>query len=187
MKNYILICSFILLTSCGVGQSLSEHCGKDIEMGCNAVFGYTDKDQNEELDEIKQKNKEQDERLTALENQTNLLIDDINNLTDGDEDNEDLINALQNTVNSNVIQIASLQTSLTALDSALSKTIIGVIDPCGNSSGYDEIILKTKDNKYIGYFEQGSKRFLTVLDNGSYVTTDGSNCNFTVTNTGVNF
>jgi hypothetical protein len=63
-------------------------------------------------------------------------------------------------------------------------TVMAVYDPCGDSPGFDEILLKLADGTVLAYFESGSNRFLTVLRPGTYRTTDGSNCTFTLLNDG---
>lgn len=57
-----------------------------------------------------------------------------------------------------------------------------IIDPCGDGSGYDEVVLKLTDGSFLAYFEQGSKRFLSIIPNGSYQTTDQQACSFTILN-----
>jgi hypothetical protein len=59
-----------------------------------------------------------------------------------------------------------------------------VYDPCGDSPDFDEILLKLADGTVLAYFESGSNRFLTTLRPGTYRTTDGSNCVFTLNNDG---
>ena len=62
--------------------------------------------------------------------------------------------------------------------------IIEIIDPCGKQTTYDEVLLRTSSGLLLAYFENGGKRFLTEIRPGRYVTTDGTNCLFTVTNDG---
>lgn len=57
--------------------------------------------------------------------------------------------------------------------------ILETIDPCGNGTGFDEILIKT-DIGYISYFEDGNKRFLAKLDAGNYRTTDQQACRFSI-------
>jgi hypothetical protein len=57
--------------------------------------------------------------------------------------------------------------------------VLETIDPCGNGTGFDEVIIKTSSG-FIAYFEDGSKRFLAKLDVGSYRTTDQQACRFSV-------
>ncbi len=63
--------------------------------------------------------------------------------------------------------------------------IVSTVDPCGPHNGFDEILLKMNDGRYVAYFEHGSKRrFLTILDPatqaGKYRTTDKQACQFTL-------
>lgn len=62
------------------------------------------------------------------------------------------------------------------------SAILEIIDPCGDSPGeFDEIMFRLSSGELVAYFEQGSKRFLTVLNPGNYRTTDKQSCRFTVT------
>lgn len=63
---------------------------------------------------------------------------------------------------------------------------IEIIDPCGNAAGiYDEVILELSEGIFIASFSDNSSgkntRFSVLVD-GNYVTTDGSNCHFSVSN-----
>lgn len=189
MKNLLIIATIgILSTSCGVVEKLDKNCGSDIEMGCNFVFGTKSKDQDNKIKdlenkdiEIEKKNQEQDNRLDYLQNQNNNLINSMNSLSyDIDENSTEinsiniLLESIENKVNANILEIASF-----------GNVINKMIDPCGNSIGYDEIILKTKDGQYLAYFENGSRRFLTKLEYGNYMTTDGTNCSFSLDANGI--
>lgn len=59
-------------------------------------------------------------------------------------------------------------------------TITEIIDPCGDQSGFDEVILRTANEELLAHFASGSLQYLTLLPPGSYVTTDGHSCYFTV-------
>lgn len=58
--------------------------------------------------------------------------------------------------------------------------VVSVIDPCGTSSGFNEILLKLANGQIIAHYSQGNKEFLSFIGPGSYVTTDFSPCYFTV-------
>lgn len=59
--------------------------------------------------------------------------------------------------------------------------ITSIIDPCGDMPGqFDEILIRLADNSLIAYFEDGGRRFLSLLPPGNYVTTDRQACRFTV-------
>lgn len=64
--------------------------------------------------------------------------------------------------------------------------IVELIDPCGDAPGiYDEVLLQLQSGAIIASFSQNSSGLntrLSVIPNGTYQTTDGSNCIFTVLN-----
>jgi len=227
MKLLISLMLLTLLTGCGIAESLRDECGSDIEMGCNAVFGYKDKD-------LEEKNKEQDnrlklleERVTELENQVDsnynilvninndlqLLRSDVDLLNDVDGDLQQQIDNLitqlnnqQSTFNNSLVNLTNLviqaQQDILLINNELdnldirvtninvnvntpngitNNTVVDIIDPCGNFfNGMDEIILKTKGNEYLAYYEVNGHRFLSKLQNGTYTTTDGTGCTFTI-------
>jgi hypothetical protein len=86
-------------------------------------------------------------------------------------------------------RISDLEDDTTSLLSTMLElrgySITKIIDPCGDSVGFDEVILKTGSGKLIAYFENGASRYLSVIPTGSYRTTDGTNCRFEVTSSGV--
>lgn len=59
-------------------------------------------------------------------------------------------------------------------------SIIEVINPCNDSPGYDEVILRLASGQLVVYFEQSNNRFLTELSPGIYQTTDSQRCVFIV-------
>lgn len=63
-----------------------------------------------------------------------------------------------------------------------------IIDPCGDAAGiYDEVILKMASGRLLASFSDnanGNNTRLSELVPGSYITTDGSNCYFTVASNG---
>jgi hypothetical protein len=71
---------------------------------------------------------------------------------------------------------------LNAVVSAYS--IDSVIDPCGDAAGIvDEVLLKLHNGQLLVSFSDntaGDNTRFAILNAGSYRTTDGSNCNFTV-------
>lgn len=61
-------------------------------------------------------------------------------------------------------------------------TVVGLIDPCGDSPGYDEILLRLANGQLMAHYAGGGNlQFLTVIGPGSYSTTDSQACAFTVT------
>lgn len=67
-------------------------------------------------------------------------------------------------------------------------TVTSIIDPCGDAAGVvDEVLLKLANGQVLVSFSassSGNNTRLAVLPPGNYVTTDGSNCHFTLTNDG---
>lgn len=63
-----------------------------------------------------------------------------------------------------------------------SFSIVNSVDPCGDDPNhFDEILLVTAGGDYVAYFEDGGKRFLTILECGKmYRTTDKQACNFKI-------
>ncbi len=87
------------------------------------------------------------------------------------EENQELIEDL----------VAQNQARLLALES--NQNIVEIVDPCGNNVGYfDEVLLKLQDGTYVAYFESNGDRFLTILEDGFYRTTDNQNCRFEIRN-----
>ncbi len=62
--------------------------------------------------------------------------------------------------------------------------VLEVIDPCGDAPGiYDEVILRLANGQLLTSFSEnanGKNTRFSILTPGSYVTTDGSDCSFTV-------
>lgn len=63
-------------------------------------------------------------------------------------------------------------------------TIVDLIDPCGQEADFDEVLLKLYNGQYLVHFSHGGKQFLSTIGTGSYVTTDGTNCHFTINQDG---
>jgi hypothetical protein len=156
MKYLIML---IMLTGCGITEQMNRHCnGSDLELACETFFGNNDKEQDIRLDELEQVVSELASKLDAS----------ILELQQADSANQSTI---QSKVNSLTTQLAVLQTN---------NTVTELIDPCGDGAGYDEVLLRTSKGDIVAYFESGSARRLSVLKPGSYATTDGTGCAFTV-------
>lgn len=63
-------------------------------------------------------------------------------------------------------------------------SIVEMKDPCGDQSGFDEVLLRTASGAWIAHFSSGQNQFLTVLTPGNYQTTDGTRCRFTLNSSG---
>ena len=192
----ILILLPIILTGCGVAETISKQCkGSDIEMGCNTVFGYTD---NEQDNDIKKKIRALESanfsNLLAISNITiniatleaNIEVIEANNanlnidLTDLRDSIASYINQLAilaNTVHTNTANIVSLQSN---------HNITKIIDPCGTvSNRYNEVFFRLSSGKIVSSFSDAASGLNTrfaELKPGTYSTTDGTSCIFTVNN-----
>jgi hypothetical protein len=63
----------------------------------------------------------------------------------------------------------------------VGNSIIEIINPCGDSGGaFDELLFRLDNDKIYAVYYDGTHGFLTEIVDGSYVTTDGKNCYFTV-------
>jgi hypothetical protein len=62
----------------------------------------------------------------------------------------------------------------------------GTIDPCGpqTANGLDEVLLEFNDSSIYAVYASGGRIHLTKLTPGTYVTTDGTNCVFTIDENG---
>lgn len=60
--------------------------------------------------------------------------------------------------------------------------VVEVIDPCGDESGFDEVLLRLANNQLLAHYSDVNKQFLVLIGPGSYRTTDGHNCLFIVSN-----
>lgn len=76
------------------------------------------------------------------------------------------------------------QQGIPGLDADITYSVVEIVDPCGDTDGiYDEVILKLGNGKYLSSFSDNATGLNTrfgILTPGSYVTTDGSNCLFTI-------
>lgn len=60
-------------------------------------------------------------------------------------------------------------------------SVTEMYNPCGDNSGYDEVLLHLANGEWVAHYAGGGNvQFLTVLTPGSYVTTDQSPCYFTL-------
>jgi hypothetical protein len=62
----------------------------------------------------------------------------------------------------------------------LESSVVTLVFPCGEGNS-EEILLSTSEG-LVAYFEKGTKRYLSVLSDGAYKTTDGFKCNFKIVN-----
>lgn len=121
-----------------------------------------------------------EERVTDLENRMGEVESNLNNLYSSIDDLEVNQDILEQSIALNATNLATLTSQV---NGDTSIKVSRMIDPCGdNPNQFDEYILEMSNGDLLGYFEQGSKRFLTVLPDGNYRTTDKQACNFSVIN-----
>jgi hypothetical protein len=176
MKNIFIVFFMLSLVSCG--NNVRKMIGADYD----------------------EKIKKQDVRIKKLEEQVASIKDSISKnkeemITLSSEliELEDMVfqghTAFETAIKDIRLEILELETQtanlLLQLSALEGKTITEIIDPCGNSAGFDEVLLKTGDGKVLAYFESGSNRFLGLLSAGNYRTTDGTKCNFAVSSSGM--
>lgn len=160
MLRIILVILLGNTVACGV---IKEAC-YPTDLHCEVLFGRHDDTPNENRAEI--------ERLLT---QVNSLLGIISDLSAQAVANESQITVLE-------AMLYDVQADLTEIE--LRSHVTEFIDPCGNGPGFDEIILKMSTGELVAYFESGGTRFLTILTQGSYQTTDSQKCDFVVTSTG---
>lgn len=61
-------------------------------------------------------------------------------------------------------------------------TVVALVYPCGNGPGFEEVLLRMSDGTLLAHYSHGSRQFLAVVTPGTYTTTDGTGCVFTVHN-----
>lgn len=156
MKALITLLALITLASCGKVEPVSDLFSPN-----------NDHPTKSEYDDLSNRVTELEKRLDDMYNNLSSLSTNIDNM----EVDQDI---LQQAIAINTANIATLESNL---------SVTQIIDPCGDNAGqFDEVLLVMSNGDIIGYFEQGSKRFLSVLPNGNYRTTDTQACNFTVNN-----
>lgn len=188
----------MFLSGCAVVENISENCNGD-EL-CMILFGSNPAEQERIADDVELLKK----RMAAVESKTSYLTwligntetnlrnelgdiaDDVSDLNDRIDD---VIGIINTTINEKT-DWTKLNTFLdTQLDDIVSSvatlnsynTVTQIISPCGLTTGWYEVVLKTSKGDYLAYFEQAGNRFLVKLEKGKdYSTTDGRGCNFRV-------
>jgi hypothetical protein len=61
--------------------------------------------------------------------------------------------------------------------------VVDIIDPCADSP-LDEVLLKFANGKILAHFASGTNQHFTLLNPGNYITTDGTQCRFSITESG---
>ena len=192
-----LVTFLMLLTiSCSYRQSIRVGCHLDSSgQACDNLFGKDDRDVEaknkraleslqSQIDELVAANEILQESLAGL----GVTLTTLQTIIAGSVTMEQY-DALQVQINSLNASIDNLQeqsnvNTVRLVELESQDTVVQYYDPCGDGPGYDEILMTTKSGKLVAYFESGSKRFLTILGPGSYITTDQSACFFTIDSSG---
>lgn len=197
--KYVYVLAFLIgLTGCGAVEGLGNGCngGDEFEEACLTIFGgRNDREQDTEIDSLKKK-------ISQLESSVVSIRQDIATqgvdlyalelaLADAKTNNQAAVAALQNEIDLAEANMVSLQDSLssTILSVAVLQgynNIVAVVDPCGQQGSVaNEVLLKLSNGKLLASFSDtasGLNTRFAVLGNGTFRTTDGTSCNFTVTN-----
>lgn len=182
-KILVLVIAMTGLTGCGVAEHLND-CGGDLKELCyNAFGGRQNQSQSDAQSQAERDIVDLRNRVQALESQLNVTITQItvlsNSVTNNNTATLNMIQALQAQASTTLVQLAVLQGY---------KSIVSIKDPCGaQNNSWNEVFLKLSDGSYVASFSDnanGLNTRFTLLKDGSYVTTDGTNCHFTVTGNG---
>lgn len=192
--KYIILAAF-LITGCGKHDPFPYNIAKGIGAEETADIDKAKKDLSDlekrvsaleqSLDSVIN---EMEGNETALQMQLSQLESDLRQaMADGDSAlQEDINSQITNVTNASQAADATLQAQLNGLLARLvaiesEERVTEIVDPCPSvSASFREVIIKTSSGKYFAYFENGGKRFLTVLSPGNYRTTDSRSCNFTI-------
>lgn len=158
----------LIITSCGVGQ---KSCPDGIKMGCNALFGEKVEDGKDGVDGVDGK-----DGVDGIDGK-----DGVDGVDGKDCTVVETLKGADITCGSSTVSIDD------GVDSVSSPyDITDILNPCGNAANiHDEVLIKTYNGDYIAYFEDGSNRYLSVLDeNVQYRTTDKQKCYFKILSDG---
>jgi len=164
---FFLMLIVAFTTGCAIPEHMQRQCGGDLKVACQKIFGENnDERQDAEIDQLEKEQLELKQNLAALE-QIFASAAASTNASDAQ-----IVASFQFQINQLAMRTAYLETH---------QPITQLIDPCGDQPGiYDEVIMRLSDGRYVAYFENGGARRLSVLVPGSYSTTDGGACVFTV-------
>lgn len=107
-------------------------------------------------------------------------------------DMQAMIDASSQDVSDLNVELSKLEQEMQALDARLLEIeknvqVLEIIDPCGDAPNIvDEVIFKVAQLGEIKYFasfsdnSNGKNTRLSLIDSGAYITTDGSNCKFSI-------
>lgn len=129
--------------------------------------------------------------LTAIQLSLASVIVDVNDLPGQLATLQAQIDDLVATVNGLSVAQVGAQTDINSLSISIATlqgyhNIVSLVDPCGDAAGkVDEVLLRLSDGSLLASFSDSAAGLNTrfaVIGNGSYSTTDGTGCSFTVNN-----
>lgn len=203
MKNILYVGLYLTIalyfTACGVPKQMAKDCGGDLAQGCKTLFGEPEQDNDDlvrDITDIKSRLSQLEATVNGNSASIELLEFNLSNTVSqltalqlAQSTDHAAITVLQGQMSTVQAQILLLQTQTNSVQAQVTAveaqdSVIDYLDCGGDALGYDEIVLRTKSGKLVAYFESGGSRFLSVLVPGSYATTDGSACSFSVNNLG---
>jgi hypothetical protein len=197
MKNLLLIPCVILMTACEERKEIANI----VE---SMVKGYTREIPSAILKPIlglnktEKKIKELDQNVNDLEERQELfnqllgLMEQRIIIIEGElSDQREVLTLLEKMMNSVKLDLVKVNTdnkgvkdTLNNIQAVLDDLIanpITIIDPCGkNSKGFDELLIVLTNGDILVSFTDSKGTFLTLLKDGTYQTTDGQNCIFSI-------
>jgi len=162
-----------------------ESVGRAPRIVANKLLGTSeDSDENiadnsDKIDDNSNTNEDNSDKIdenTKKIAENEAKIDDLYDLLDGLylqlEYTDSSVEVLQSLIVANQVRLAGLESN---------KSVSKIIDPCGDfPNNYDEVILQLSSGEFIAYFESRGKRFLSIIEDGNFTTTDRQRCRFTI-------
>lgn len=161
MKTLITLSALLALTSCGKFATKKD------------------------LNKVKDRVETLEEQINALDEKASANIESMNNLSITLGQVELEAESEQNSILAMIETLQEQTTELLAKQAALEleNRVVGIYDPCPSvsSNSFKESLFLMSSGQYVAYFENGNKRFLTVLKpNTNYRTTDDRACVFSL-------
>jgi prefoldin subunit 5 len=149
---------------------------------------------NRELSDLRAATQSNSYRITRLSYLHSQLASTVEDLQEEVENQGDNVSALQDQVNGIQSEISSIESSVASLEDGFAdmadsiaalegaKQIVAILDPCGNGSGHDEVLVAFDDGSVMAWYKDLGLTMLTP--NVTYQTTDSQRCNFRVNSNG---
>lgn len=161
------------LVACGPVKEVTCN-GFKSELLCTMIDGNTE----QRIDNLEAQQDEQNKKIRELDMRMQIAEAHLAYLLTTSANTEIALGQLQAQIDGAYAELANLAATV----ANIPHSEVEIIDPCPtvNSNSPKEKLLKI-GSKYVGYFEMGSKRFLTDLVKGvTYQTTDTRACIFSI-------